>query len=331
MTIEKRANGKYRITQMIDGKRYRITLDHKPTKREAEDAIRELVADSATYTDKDMTFQKAAEGYIGLKNNVLSPSTIVGYYKMLRQLSESFRETLINDIDRITIQAEINRLAASLSPKSVSNISGFIAPVLGMYRPQLQYKVTLPAKEIVEPYVPTEAEMKSILDHVKGTEYYIPFTLGVFGLRRSEVCALELSDLEGNILHVHKAKVLNTDNQWIIKHYNKTDESHRDIYIPDQIADVIRSQGYVYKYLPGAIYDRLQQVQDELNIPHFRLHDLRHYYASYAHALGIPDEYIMKQGGWKTDHVMKRVYRHAFQKEYEEAAAKFVKNFMGNL
>ena len=85
----------------------------------AEDAIRELVADSATYADKDMTFQKAAEGYIGLKNNVLSPSTIVGYYKMLRQLSESFRETLINDIDRITIQAEINRLAASLSPKSV--------------------------------------------------------------------------------------------------------------------------------------------------------------------------------------------------------------------
>lgn len=331
MTIEKRANGKYRITQMIDGKRYRITLDHKPTKREAEDAIRELVADSATYADKDMTFQKAAEGYIGLKNNVLSPSTIVGYYKMLRQLSESFRETLINDIDRITIQAEINRLAASLSPKSVSNISGFIAPVLGMYRPQLQYKITLPAKEIVEPYVPTEAEMKSILDHVKGTEYYIPFTLGVFGLRRSEVCALELSDLEGNILHINKAKVQNIEKEWIIKHYNKTSESHRDIYLPDQLVDLMKKDGFCFTKHPERLYDRLCRCQDELGIQHFRLHDLRHYYASYAHALGIPDEYIMKQGGWKTDHVMKRVYRHAFQKEYEEAAAKFAKNFMGDL
>ena len=41
----------------------------------------------------------------------------------------------------------------------------------------------------------------------------------------------------------------------------------------------------------------------------FTLHSLRHYYVSIAHVLGIPDAYVMKMGGWKTDHVMKRVYR----------------------
>ena len=45
------------------------------------------------------------------------------------------------------------------------------------------------------------------------------------------------------------------------------------------------------------------------NLPHFRMHDLRHYSASILHAIGIPDQYIMARGGWKTDNVMKRVYR----------------------
>lgn len=331
MTIEKRTSGNYRITQMVNGKRYRVTVDHKPTKKEAEELIRALVDESSTHAAKDMTFQKAAEGYCELKSNVVSPSTIVGYHKILRQLSDEFKQTLINDLDQISIQAEINALAGRLSSKSVSNASGFISPVLKMYRPNFHYTVTLPPKMPTEYYTPSEDDIKNILDRAKGTEYYIPFVLGVFGLRRSEVCALTIDDLEGNILHINKAKIQNNDKEWIIKKYNKTSESHRDIYIPDRLAEEIQKQGFIFDKHPERLYDHLCQIQDELKIPHFRLHDLRHYYASYAHALGIPDEYIMKQGGWKTDHVMKRVYRHAFQKEYEEAAAKFAKNFVGDL
>lgn len=329
MNIEKLPSGNYRIKKMIKGKMYRATLDHKPTKREAEDIMQELVADAKTYSAENMTFETAAEGYIKLKDNVLSPSTIVGYHKMLRQLSDGFKRAKINDIDQIHVQDEINRLSGLLSPKSVANISGFISPVLKMYRPQFQYSITLPAKIPVDYYVPTESEMKAILEHVKDTEYHIPFILGVFGLRRSEVCALEPEDLEGNILHINKAKVQNVKKEWVIKRYNKTSESHRDVYLPDQLVEEMQEKGFCFTKHPERLYNHLIQAQDALGIQHFRLHDLRHYYASYAHALGIPDEYIMKQGGWKTDHVMKRVYRHAFQKEYEEAAAKFADSFLG--
>ena len=41
----------------------------------------------------------------------------------------------------------------------------------------------------------------------------------------------------------------------------------------------------------------------------FRFHDFRHYSASIMHAIGIPDQYIMARGGWKTDTVLKAVYR----------------------
>lgn len=33
------------------------------------------------------------------------------------------------------------------------------------------------------------------------------------------------------------------------------------------------------------------------------------------HAIGIPDQYIMDRGGWKTDRVLKKVYRNVISDE----------------
>lgn len=37
---------------------------------------------------------------------------------------------------------------------------------------------------------------------------------------------------------------------------------------------------------------------------------------------GIPDSYIMEMGGWKSDYVMKSVYRHALDDQKAEAMKK---------
>lgn len=49
------------------------------------------------------------------------------------------------------------------------------------------------------------------------------------------------------------------------------------------------------------------------------MHKLRHYFASRMSAMHIPDEDIMKMGGWQTDSVMKSVYRHAMHDEAMQA------------
>lgn len=39
------------------------------------------------------------------------------------------------------------------------------------------------------------------------------------------------------------------------------------------------------------------------------------------HAIGVPDQYIMERGGWKSDKVLKQVYRGTlteYQKKYTE-------------
>lgn len=62
--------------------------------------------------------------------------------------------------------------------------------------------------------IPTSGEVKLILEKATGTKYYIPLLLACYGLRRSEILALELSDLsDNNILTINKAMVVGSDKQ----------------------------------------------------------------------------------------------------------------------
>lgn len=85
------------------------------------------------------------------------------------------------------------------------------------------------------------------------------------------------------------------------------------------MADKIRAQGYVYKGHPNSITVYLGKIEDKLGIPHFSIHKLRHYFASKMSAMNIPEEDIMRMGGWETDYVMKGVYRHSMIEKEEKA------------
>lgn len=318
MKIEKLPSGSYRIRKMYKGKMYTVIFDKKPTQKEAVQAMaKELEKVQKKYTS--MTFQAAADAYIESKRNVLSPSTIRGYVGIMRQIPKKFLDENIHDITAVDVQAEINRMAKNHSPKTVRNHHGFISAVLGTFCPNLKINTTLPQKAKNEPYIPSQEEIRKVLSIIKDTPYEIPIILACYGMRRSEICALQLDDLEGDILHINKAKVQNENKEWIIKETAKTTESTRDIIIPLELAEKIRKQGYVYKGHPNQLIKCLDRVEKELNIPHFSLHKLRHYFASEMSALGVPEADILKLGGWETDHVMKSVYRHSMMEKEENS------------
>ena len=66
-------------------------------------------------------------------------------------------------------------------------------------------------------------------------------------------------------------------------------------------------------------------------MPHFRFHDLRHFFASYCHnVLKLSDAQIQKLGGWKTDHVMKKIYITSMEDQLAaDAAADGIARIMG--
>lgn len=169
--------------------------------------------------------------------------------------------------------------------------------VLGTFCPNLKINTTLPQKVKSEAYTPSQEDVKRILQEIKNSDFEVPITLACYGMRRSEICALTLDDIDGDMIHINKAMVQNDKKEWIIK-TTKTTESTRSIIIAPKLAEKIKQQGYVYKGHPGNITKHLEKVEDKL---------------------GIPEADILKMGGWETDHVMKSVYRHSMMEKEEKA------------
>lgn len=312
MNITKLPSGSYRIRQMVGGKTYSVTVDHRPTKIEAM----KIISDATAHVKKphDLTVVKACEAYIEAKKDIVSPSTIRGYKSLIRVISDGFGGMRINAVTGASFQTEVNRYAKGRKPKTVKNYAAFLTAVFSFFDLGL-HSPTLPKAKKPKKYIPTGEDVNRILSEVKGTDLEVFFRLSVFGLRRSEVAALKVTDLaEDNTLTISKALVIDGENKNVLKD-TKTTESTRTIKIDDNLADLIRKQGYIWKGHIATPYKNLQRIQDKLGIPRFPLHAFRHFMASYLHNQGLTDKQIQAIGGWKTDNIMKTVYQHEMEME----------------
>ena len=320
INVEKLPSGSFRIRKQINGKNIQIVFDHKPSQTEIINAL----SNKADVAPVKGTFQSCAMLYIESKANVISPSTIGGYESILRNLPKGFKNKKISSITQVDIQTLVNDYASNHKAKSVYNMHGFVVAVLKQFRPSMVINSTLPKKVPNEGYIPTENDIRKILDASVGSVYHIPFQLAIMGLRRSEVCALTLDDIdtENNLLTINKAMVRDEDkpNKWTIKTGAKSESSNRTIYIPDSLINEIMENGKVYDGYPGQILKNLHRYQDMLGLPRFRLHDARHFFASFAHSQGVSDADIMATGGWKSDYTMKSIYRHEMKQKQAQKA-----------
>lgn len=318
MKIEKLPSGSYRVRKMINGQNISVTFDHKPTQKEITIAMASDIENAAPKT----AFISCARKCIERKDSVLSPGTIKNYYDYIDAvIPKWFLNLKMNEITQVDIQTLINDYSKDHKPKTVHNLHGFVSSVIRMYRPTMVINTALPQKQKYSPYVPSTEEVKAILEASEHTQYHIPFQLGVLGMRRGEICALTMDDIKGNIVTINKALTYSKSKGWFVKPMPKTEESNREIYIPTELVNEIIEQGYIFEGFSNMLLKALHRFQKQLGIPSFRFHDLRHFYASYAHSMGMSDSDIMKSGGWGSDYCMKNVYRHAMKESLQENQA----------
>lgn len=317
-TAKKTASGKWRVTvyDYTDsmGKQHEKTFTAE-TKTLAERMANEYKGGS-DYTD--LSVAEAVKGYIESKEAALSPSSVRGYRANYRNYFATSRigSVPISRLNSTAAQRFVSDLViAGKSPKTVRCVYSLLTAAVRMYRPECVLAVTLPAPKKPELYTPTTAEVEQLIESIKGDrDLYIAVLLCAFGpMRRSEACAIRFDDIDRdqNTITVRRSVVRGPGKGFVYKDLPKNYSSYRTIIYPSEVVETIGlGFGYVItKSNPESITKQFSKALAAAGLPHFRLHDLRHYSASILHAIGIPDQYIMARGGWKTDNVMKRVYR----------------------
>ena len=316
-----------------DGKRtYKSFTVRDPSKKGKKECERLAAEWSAQHQDVppgQMTVHDVVRRYIDIKAKVLSPSTVRGYELYLKRRIHPIRDKKIDDLTQQDVQQWINLLSTDCTPKYIKNVYGLFSASLTYYGAQA-YAVTFPSTAPRPLYTPCDDDIAVLLGHIKDKPQLLSCVLlAAFGsLRRGEVCALQPQDMDRNRVRVCKSMVRDTDGYWHVRPMAKTDESNRTVILPPQVADMVVLPVRLH---PEQVSNRFRRAVRSCDCERrFRFHDLRHYYVSIAHALGVPDAYIMQMGGWRTDHVMHRVYRDTLPDVMAKEQDKLTQHFTGS-
>lgn len=308
---KKLPSGNWRIQLMVNGKRYSITdKDPKVCKQKAK----EIYAGIEQEERSPLILKDAYERYIKANDGTLSPSTIRNYQVYARNYFQDLLYCHISDITNEQIQKAISKESKrGKSPKTIRNAYSLLCVVLKEFRPKFKPDVKLPQKKKTEISIPTEEGIQKLWKASRGTRYELPILLASWlGLRASEIRGLKFEDLQGNKLHIQRAVVKGPGG--LTEKDPKTVSSNRWILCPEPIVKLIEAQPHKNEYIFGTmyidVYGGFRKICERANITPCRFHDLRHFAASEAHSLGIPDKYQMQRMGHKTDNMLKTVYQH---------------------
>lgn len=295
-------SGAWNVRVMIDGQSYSFThSDKKTAVRMASD-----FADEHRRRVENPTLSEAMQDYVKENTERLSPSTIRSYSGMIRMIEKRSPKIANKRLSALTTQDIAQIVRPLRTVKTKRNYVNFIHAVTGKGVNQKLY-----GKASKRVLVPTELEVRGLINIFQNSDMEIPIMLAAYGgLRRGEICALTMSDLDGDFVRISKSIVRDQFGQWITKE-PKTPSSIRTVLLPHFVVERIRERGYITKLLPSQVSDKFWKKQLRLGIHPYCFHSLRHFHASYLHALNIPDAYIMARGGWSSPSVMQSVYRHA--------------------
>lgn len=324
---KKLPSGRWRIQFQINGVRYSVTEDSKAlAKEKAEEKAKDILAGIEEEKKTPLTVGKAIDKYISLKESVLSPTTIVGYKFIRKNVLQDIMNIELSELTQKDVQKAVGKdNARGAAPKTIRNAHGLLCSVLKLYRPRFILDTRLPQKQPKEIKIFTEEELIKVWRGSEGTKYQLPILMASWlGLRISEIKGLRFSDIRDHRIHIQRAVVKGENGE--VEKTTKSVSGDRWIKLPEELESLIDAiprktdEDYICPLSSASIYKGFRRICDKVEVEPCRFHDLRHFAASESHALGIPDKYSMKRMGHKTDNMLKRVYQHTMRDKEDEFA-----------
>lgn len=183
----------------------------------------------------------------------------------------------------------------------------------------------------------------------KGTinewSYYVFFNIAFYtGARKGEIYALKWSDIEGDILHIHRsvAQKYGTGN---IETPPKNKSSYRDLQIPTPLMEILLEQkerqmqdekftedfricGGIDCIRDSTVTNKNVEYANKAGLPHIRVHDFRHTHATLLVNEGINIQEIARRLGHSNVEITWNTYSHLYPREEERAISVLDKVFL---
>lgn len=263
-----------------------------------------------------LTIGEALDKYNERREERCSPATVARYDEHKRIYFNDILQVPLLSIDDDFLQKKVDQLCKSLAPKTVINAYNHLHSVLEEFLPDHYWRVILPDKVPIDYYIPDTNEVKTLVNSAND-DILVPILLAAYGgLRRSEVCGLQISDFTSKGVHIQRAVVYDKHKHPCIK-CPKTKAGYRFVPLPGSVIFMSKRWNY-YGMLPNTLSKKYEKTIKKLDMPYFSFHKLRHYWASDLHAHGVPDQYICKVGGWKSPETLQRIYQHALRDKERE-------------
>lgn len=346
------------VGQDRDGRRRQVSKSGFSTKREAERALKELLAREhaeiaevhrltvGTYLHQWLEGKRSLRdttrgGYASNIRLYLDPYLGRILLAELRphHLDPMYSDLLSGTHDRIRAVATVHRVHATLRSALNSAVKRRLIP----WNPALHVELPAPSRPATGVWTPEQ--LGHFLDSIADHRLYALFHLvALAGLRRGEALGLRWADLDLDTATIRVSQQLLASSGGLHFGAPKTKSGVRSVALDAETVQVLRAHRaqqrserarwgdlWLDRQLvftredgevmhPDNVTHMFQKLVARAELPRIRLHDLRHTSASLALAAGVPIKVVSSRLGHSTTAITSDLYTHVVPVVARDAA-----------
>ena len=347
--MNKRPDGRWQKAISVNGKRIFFYSTESTEKKAEKDIERQLLAFNEEQYREKHNFKKLAEAMLAEKECMVSHATYQTYKFALQRLSRFF-DMDIEDITPEMFRDLLHELSLKqMSYSAIHKTKTTFGLVLdygirkGLPISNYLRSIKLP-KGVKAPRIATPADdvIKTIKNSVSTSSFGLwAFTLLCTGLRRGELAALQIRDIDfiANSISVNRS-VEFIGNKPQLKDSPKTESGVRRIPLLSMLREPLYehcknqpADNFVFSgeapFLASTIVNEWEKYQKEIGIK-VNQHQLRHAYAKLLYRSGVDVKTAQGLLGHKNFQVTMDIYTE-FDKELTEGSANKLNSLMSSI
>ncbi|MCD8105929.1 MAG: site-specific integrase [Lachnospiraceae bacterium] len=285
----------------------------------------------------DILFSSLVKNYMEDNETRLKPTTLENKQSIFDdKITPYFGNVKISNIDAVMIRKWQNELLSYRSKDGepyaptylktihaqLSAITNYAVKYYGLPSNPCHVSGSIGKSNAGEMSIWTREQFEYFITFEKHYSFHCAFnTLFYTGMREGELLALTPQDIlvDEKSISINKNYAVVKGDEYFLT--PKTDKSKRIITIHKQLCDELQAyissmcinpDERIFYFTKSGLSKEFARVTDRAELPHIRIHDLRHSHASMLIQMKVPITEISKRLGHESPEITLRIYSHLY-------------------